>query len=203
MLHGRVVRPRGQTVYGFGAPIVSVDESSIKHIPGCADRAQGRLPRRRRAARVRRDPGGGAAEGQVGRPAEGACRAAATSSQQMRALDSAGKTIMGRTDLDQDRRPTTVMSTRRSPRRRTSSAKSYGWPTNVHTPIGANVRGRRRDAARCADLRGHAGRVPDAVPIVARVLGLPENHVRVTAVRDGRLLRRRLPVRRHRRRRRR
>ena len=33
MLHGRVVRPRGQAVYGFGAPIVSVDESSIKHIP--------------------------------------------------------------------------------------------------------------------------------------------------------------------------
>ena len=34
MLHGRVVRPRGQAVFGFGAPIVSVDESSIKHIPG-------------------------------------------------------------------------------------------------------------------------------------------------------------------------
>jgi CO/xanthine dehydrogenase Mo-binding subunit len=34
MLHGRVVRPRGQTVYGFGAPIVSVDDRSIKHIPG-------------------------------------------------------------------------------------------------------------------------------------------------------------------------
>ena len=36
MLHGRVVRPRGQGAYGDGtAPkIVSVDESSIKHIPG-------------------------------------------------------------------------------------------------------------------------------------------------------------------------
>jgi nicotinate dehydrogenase subunit B len=34
MLHGRVVRPRGQAGYGTGAPIVSVDESSIKHIPG-------------------------------------------------------------------------------------------------------------------------------------------------------------------------
>ena len=33
MLHGRVVRPRGQSVYGFGAPIVSIDESSIKHLP--------------------------------------------------------------------------------------------------------------------------------------------------------------------------
>ncbi|HEY7268907.1 MAG TPA: molybdopterin cofactor-binding domain-containing protein, partial [Dehalococcoidia bacterium] len=33
MLHGRIVRPRGQTVWGAGAPVVSVDESSIKHLP--------------------------------------------------------------------------------------------------------------------------------------------------------------------------
>jgi nicotinate dehydrogenase subunit B len=33
MLHGRVVRPRGQMVYGFGAPVLSVDASSIAHIP--------------------------------------------------------------------------------------------------------------------------------------------------------------------------
>jgi CO/xanthine dehydrogenase Mo-binding subunit len=33
MLHGRVVRPRGQGPFGAGAKIVSVDESSIKHIP--------------------------------------------------------------------------------------------------------------------------------------------------------------------------
>jgi nicotinate dehydrogenase subunit B len=36
MLHGRVVRPRGQGAYGAGtAPeILSIDESSIRHIPG-------------------------------------------------------------------------------------------------------------------------------------------------------------------------
>ena len=34
MLHGRRVLPRGQAVYGFAAPVVSVDESSISHIPG-------------------------------------------------------------------------------------------------------------------------------------------------------------------------
>src|SRR5581483_11201634 len=34
MLHGRVVRPRGQAGYGTGAPIASVDERSIAHIPG-------------------------------------------------------------------------------------------------------------------------------------------------------------------------
>jgi nicotinate dehydrogenase subunit B len=34
MLHGRVVRPRGQAAYGTGAPILSVDTGSISHIPG-------------------------------------------------------------------------------------------------------------------------------------------------------------------------
>jgi CO/xanthine dehydrogenase Mo-binding subunit len=34
MLHGRVVRPRGQGAYGTGAKPASIDESSIKHIPG-------------------------------------------------------------------------------------------------------------------------------------------------------------------------
>ncbi len=34
MLHGRVVRPRGQRAYGAGAKVISVDESSIRGIPG-------------------------------------------------------------------------------------------------------------------------------------------------------------------------
>ena len=34
MLHGRVVRPRGQSAYGAGAKVVSVDEASIRNIPG-------------------------------------------------------------------------------------------------------------------------------------------------------------------------
>ena len=34
MLHGRVVRPRGQRMYGAGAKIASVDETSIRAIPG-------------------------------------------------------------------------------------------------------------------------------------------------------------------------
>ena len=50
MLHGRVVRPRGQRAYGAGAKPLSVDESSIKRHPERARRAQGRLPRRRRRA---------------------------------------------------------------------------------------------------------------------------------------------------------
>jgi nicotinate dehydrogenase subunit B len=33
-LHGRIVRPRGQTAYGSGAKVASLDERSISHIPG-------------------------------------------------------------------------------------------------------------------------------------------------------------------------
>src|SRR5579871_4663394 len=33
MLHGRIVRPRGQAAYGTGAPIISVDKDSVAHIP--------------------------------------------------------------------------------------------------------------------------------------------------------------------------
>jgi nicotinate dehydrogenase subunit B len=34
MLHGRVVRPRGQSAYGAGAKVLNVDEGSIRDIPG-------------------------------------------------------------------------------------------------------------------------------------------------------------------------
>jgi nicotinate dehydrogenase subunit B len=34
MAHGRVVRPRGQGVYGAGAKVASIDEASIAQIPG-------------------------------------------------------------------------------------------------------------------------------------------------------------------------
>ncbi len=34
MLHGRVVRPRGQGAYGAGAKVMALDESSIRNIPG-------------------------------------------------------------------------------------------------------------------------------------------------------------------------
>ena len=34
MLHGRIVRPRGQGAYGAGAKVSTLDEASIAHIPG-------------------------------------------------------------------------------------------------------------------------------------------------------------------------
>ena len=72
MLHGRVVRPRGQGAVRHGrADRLGRRELDQAH-PGRAGRAQGRLPRRRRAAGVRRDPGGRAAEGEVGRAPDAA-----------------------------------------------------------------------------------------------------------------------------------
>jgi nicotinate dehydrogenase subunit B len=34
MLHGRIVRPRGQAAYGVGARLLALDESSVRHLPG-------------------------------------------------------------------------------------------------------------------------------------------------------------------------
>jgi nicotinate dehydrogenase subunit B len=34
MLHGRVVRPRGQSAYGAGSKVLNIDEASIRNIPG-------------------------------------------------------------------------------------------------------------------------------------------------------------------------
>ena len=66
MLHGRIVRPRGQ-----GALPVQLGRSGQRRCeldrahPGREGRPGRELPRRRRAAGVRRDPGGGAAEGRL------------------------------------------------------------------------------------------------------------------------------------------
>ena len=71
MIHGRVVRPRGQGAYGAGtAPaVLSIDESSIKHIKDAKVVRFGNFVGVVAPTRVRGDPGRGAAEGEVGRPA--------------------------------------------------------------------------------------------------------------------------------------
>ena len=45
MLHGRIVRPRGQAVFGSGVPIVSVDEKSVAKIPGARIVRKGKMDR--------------------------------------------------------------------------------------------------------------------------------------------------------------
>ena len=72
MLHGRVVRPRGQGALTQGAKVLSVDESSIKHIAGAQVVRKGDFIGVVRAEGVRRDPGERAAEGEVGRDADAA-----------------------------------------------------------------------------------------------------------------------------------
>ncbi len=67
MLHGRVVRPRGQGAYGVHRQAPLGRRELDQAHPGRPGRPQGQLPRRRRAEGVRRDPGGRAAEGEVGR----------------------------------------------------------------------------------------------------------------------------------------
>ena len=123
MLHGRVVRPRGQTVYGFGAPIVSVDESSIRHIPGAQVVRKGDFlgvvaPQEydaiQAAALLKVKwadppavlPGGG------------------NEFAQMRALDRAGKTVT----IVPRRTNSLVMLTPHWPRRRTLSPASTASP---------------------------------------------------------------------------
>ena len=154
MLHGRVVRPRGQRVYGSGAPIVSVDESSIKHIPNVRVVRKGELPRRRGAARVRRDPGGSPVEGEVGRPAGSA------PGQRQRVRGDAG--ARQRRQVDHSSTASTASQDVGNVDAALASAahvvsRSYGWPTNVAHADRPAVLGRRRDAAGGADLHRHPG----------------------------------------------
>ena len=134
MLHGRIVRPRGQGAYGDGTnPVpVAVDKSSISHIPNVTDRAGGQLPRRRRAEGVRRDPGGRPAEGDV--------------------VDPAGD-LPGREPLDGDagvrqrrarrRRAIAAHDRRTSTQAMASAAKTYSgtfkYHYQMHAPIGPNA----------------------------------------------------------------
>ncbi|HVZ19437.1 MAG TPA: xanthine dehydrogenase family protein, partial [Vicinamibacterales bacterium] len=179
MLHGRIVRPRGQAVYGFGAPIVSVDESSIAHIPNV------RLVRKGNflgvVAPKEYDAIEAAAQLKVKWADPPAVLAGSGNEfEHMRALDSAGKNVQwtpaalngvtvnsGNVDAALAAAAHTVSHT-------------YGWPTNIHTPIGPQCS--------IADVTPQGVRVfsgtqgPYATQQqVAAVLGLPLNQVRVTA----------------------
>jgi nicotinate dehydrogenase subunit B len=182
MLHGRVVRPRGQMVYGFGAPIVSIDESSIKHLPGVRIVRKGDFlgvvaPHEYDAIQA-------AAQLKVKwADSPKALAGSGNEFKQLRALDAAGKTVPTTTDLggvalnagDVDRALASAAHV---------VAQSYGWPTNIHTPIGPQ--------AAVADVTPQGARIFSGTqgayqtrPLVAEALGLPENQVRVTACAMG------------------
>jgi nicotinate dehydrogenase subunit B len=170
MLHGRRVLPRGQMVYGFAAPVVSVDEDSISHIPGA------RVVRKRdfigvvapdewnaiQAAGVLKVKW---AEPPAALPSSGAIFTA------MRAEDSAGRSIQ-----------TIPVDTGNVDAALTTAAhvnrQSYGFPFNSLQALGP-------DCA-VADVTG-AGAVVfcdtssayESRPVIARILGLPAKSVRV------------------------
>jgi nicotinate dehydrogenase subunit B len=177
MLHGRVVRPRGQRAYATGAPIVSVDASSIAHLPNVrivrrgdflgvvapheydAIQAASQL-KVKWAAPPSALPGGG------------------DEFETMRALDRAGKTLPSSSSLNG------TTDTGDVDRALTQSAHavsaSYGWPTQVHTPIGPQCS--------IADVTPQGARILSGTQGVytirddtAGLIGLPPEKVRVTA----------------------
>ena len=180
MVHGRVVRPRGQGPFGTGAPIVSVDESSIKHIPGAQRRPPGRLPRRRRRPRVRRDPGGRAAEGDVeGEP--DAARPRATSS-----ADAGPTTAPASRRRRSARTPAT--STPRSSRRRQTISATYKYHYGGRAVIGPSCA--------VADVRGDSATIYSSsqnllgvVTAVAGLLGHPGQERALVLLRGRELVR--------------
>jgi nicotinate dehydrogenase subunit B len=172
MLHGRWVRPRGQGVYGFGAPILSVDESSIKHIPDVRIVRKGDFLGV--VAPLEYDAIQAAAQLKVkwADPPK-ALAGSGNEFEGMRALDSAGKSVQTSTvvgNVDGALASAAHVVTR-----------SFGWPTNLHAPIGP--------CCAIADVTPQGARIFNGTQgvykdqsVVAGVLGLPLNKVRVTAV---------------------
>jgi CO/xanthine dehydrogenase Mo-binding subunit len=182
MLHGRVVRPRGQRVYGSGAPIVSIDASSIKHLPNV------RIVRKNDflgvVAPQEYDAIQAAALLKVkwADPPK-ALPGSGNEFKGMRALDSAGKTIMLNADL-YGRAPTAGNVDQALASAAHTVTASFGWHTNCHTPIGP--------MCMLADVTPHGARVFAGTQgtyktrqQVAAVTGLPLSLVRVTGVAMG------------------
>jgi len=181
MMHGRIVRPRGQALYGFGAPVVSVDESSIQHITG---------------ARVVRQKD---FVGVVAADEYAAIQAAAQLKVKwadppkslpghgnefagLRALDGAGKTTMTFANLNGAVNAGNVDAALASAAHTVKA--SYGWPTNVHTPIGASCAVADATPQGIRIFVGTQG-VYKTREFVAGALKLPLSSVRVTAVPMG------------------
>jgi CO/xanthine dehydrogenase Mo-binding subunit len=176
MLHGRVVRPRGQMLFGFGVPIVSVDESSIAHLPSVKIVRVGDFigvvaPHEFDAIQAAAQLKVKWADPPPTLPGSG------NEFQGLRKLDSAGKSVQSFRTL-----------TGNVDAALTSAAKvvnaTYGWPTNSHTPIGP--------MCAVADVTPQGTRIFSGTQgvystrgQVALILGVPLNQVRVTAAAMG------------------
>ena len=182
MLHGRVVLPRGQFVSGFGAPVVSVDESSISHIPG---------------ARVIRK---GDFVGVVAPHEYDAIQAAAQlkvkwadppkvlpgggeEMSAMRALDRAGKTQAFNHDL-LFAAPNAGSVDPALASAAHAVSETYFWPTNSHTPIGPNCAVADVTPQGAHIFAGTQG-VYKTRDAVAQMISLPVSKIRVTTFEMG------------------
>ena len=135
MLHGRVVWPRGQGAHGISNPtVVSIDESSIKDIPGRPDRSPAQLRRRGGGARVGCRPRGEAVEGHLGAVRAGASRSRGLVRQLQVGQDE-------RLDRHQHRR-----RGRRAVARRARPLRDLSRTVPVARDDGAELRGRGRHA---------------------------------------------------------
>jgi len=177
MLHGRVVRPRGQRAYGVGARPVSVDERSIAHIPGARVVRKGNFlgvvaPHEYDAIQA-------AAQLKVrwDKPPQ-ALPGGDDEFAAMRALDAAGKTLASSTSLNGVENRGDVDSALASAAHVVSA--SYGWPTNVHTPIGPQCSIAEVTSQGARIISGTQG-VYTIRDYTAPLLGLPPEKVRVTA----------------------
>jgi nicotinate dehydrogenase subunit B len=185
MRHGRVVRPRGQAAWGFIAPIVSIDESSIQHIPNVQIVRIGDFlgvvaPHEWDAIQAAAELKVKWADPPAVLPGGGNVFA------QMRALDAAGKTVTipNATNTGQYVPPNVGNVDAALASAAHVVSGEYGFNTLAHTPIGpmcavANVtpQGARLFVGTQGPYQTRA--------IVAPVIGLPENRVHVTACTMG------------------
>ena len=186
MLHGRVVRPRGQMLFGFGAPIVSVDESSIAHLPGVKIVRKGDFlgvvaPHEFDAIQAAAQLKVKWADPPAVLPGSG------NEFQGMRELDSAGKSVQTLPD-----RLTGNVDAALASAAHVVNA-TYGWPTNIHTPIGP--------MCAVADVTPQGARIFTGTQGVYQTRATGRARPRCAARtrsasprRDGRLLRRRVPI---------
>ena len=127
MLHGRVVLPRGQRMYGAGAPVLAVDDRSIAHIPGARVVRRGDL-----VGVVAPDEWGAVQAAEALRvtwaePPE--LPGDANVFAHLRAEDAAGRAAVSRTVDTGDVQAALPASAH-------LVSKEYAWPYQAHVPIG-------------------------------------------------------------------
>jgi nicotinate dehydrogenase subunit B len=168
MLHGRVVRPMGQAALAQGATLLSIDKSSVAHIPGVQVVRKGNFV------------------GVVARKEYEAIQAAA----ELKVTWDETRLLAGDGDLDSAlRNPANLrnrqvaVDTGHVDRALASAAKtvsaSYFWPYQMHGALGPNCSIASVTPTGATVLCVSQAPYVLTRPAVANALGLPENQVRV------------------------